>query len=218
MSEIDYEKSYADCSAYFGSSPTLWLDDYLRPGEVGRVLDLGSGQGRNSLHLARRGFDVTAVDSSRAAIQELRRQALREGLEIEAVCEDIRDLSVDAGRYDAVVCVTVLCHLAAESIPAIMQRICRGLRPGGLVLAEEFTDEDPGARGSGAASEFAPIVNNYFSPAQMRDMFAGLERVMCEVVTVVDSTHGHRHQHSLLRYVGRKVGGGEKDLDASAEK
>lgn len=40
----------------------VYLDGYIRPGE--RVLDLGGGPGRYSIHLAKRGANVTLVDLS----------------------------------------------------------------------------------------------------------------------------------------------------------
>jgi ubiquinone/menaquinone biosynthesis C-methylase UbiE len=41
----------------------------------GRVLDLCCGNGRISIHLARKGFDVVGVDFSRAFIEDARRRA-----------------------------------------------------------------------------------------------------------------------------------------------
>jgi SAM-dependent methyltransferase len=43
------------------------------------ALDLASGPGRNALHLARLGWQVTAVDSSAVAIGLLRRHAMHPG-------------------------------------------------------------------------------------------------------------------------------------------
>jgi SAM-dependent methyltransferase len=42
---------------------------------LGRVLELGCGTGTNAIYLARRGFDVTAVDGSTEAILLARRRA-----------------------------------------------------------------------------------------------------------------------------------------------
>lgn len=205
MAQADYEQTYAACRAYFGSVPTRWLDEFLGcRGDGKTVLDLGSGQGRNALHLARQGYDVTAVDSSCAAIDELRRQARRERLPVNAFCQDICEFPVEKKSYDAIVAVTVLCHLDPERIPETARRITGGLRPGGLLLAEEFTPEDPGARGDAPSSEFAPLVENYFSVSALERLFPSLERMACRVLTVTDDTHGQRHRHSLVRYVAKR--------------
>ncbi|WP_298207616.1 class I SAM-dependent methyltransferase [Ferrimicrobium sp.] len=53
------------------------------------AVDLGCGEGRNALYLAREGFQVTAVDFANVALERLRTVAASEGLTIETVCEDM---------------------------------------------------------------------------------------------------------------------------------
>src|SRR5690242_2069638 len=48
----------------------------------GNALDLGTGPGTQAIHLARRGFAVTATDISEAAIRLAREKAWKQGLEI----------------------------------------------------------------------------------------------------------------------------------------
>lgn len=62
-----------------------WVGDQVEPGS--RVVDLGTGNGRDAVHLARRGHHVTALDYSGAAIRQTRRKLRR--LEVEA---DVRVL------------------------------------------------------------------------------------------------------------------------------
>ena len=47
----------------------------------GKALDLGCGNGRNSLYLAANGFDITAWDKNPASISNLERIRQAEGLE-----------------------------------------------------------------------------------------------------------------------------------------
>lgn len=46
----------------------------------GRVLDIGCGAGRHSLHLQQRGLDVTAIDLSPGAVEVCRRRGVRNAL------------------------------------------------------------------------------------------------------------------------------------------
>ena len=59
----------------------------VNPSKGGIAVDLGAGFGMHSIPLARRGFDVVAVDSSAVMLDELSRQA--NGLTIRAICDDL---------------------------------------------------------------------------------------------------------------------------------
>ena len=73
---------------------------HLEPGM--RVLDLCCGIGRHSMELARRGFHVTAVDRSEDYLAEARENARRNGLSIDFVCADMREL-VRPLEFDAAI-------------------------------------------------------------------------------------------------------------------
>lgn len=60
----------------------------LKPGR--HILDLCCGPGRHALELARRGFKVTGVDRTKVYLDEARKRAKKEKLDIEFVQEDMR--------------------------------------------------------------------------------------------------------------------------------
>ncbi len=57
------------------------------------ILDIPCGTGRHALELARRGFDVTGVDRTASYLDEARRRARDEGLQVQWVQEDMRSFS-----------------------------------------------------------------------------------------------------------------------------
>lgn len=72
----------------------------LPPG--GRILDLCCGQGRHSLELARRGYRVVGLDLSETLLRDARKAAEEDGLRVEFVRSDMRDIPFK-GRFDAAV-------------------------------------------------------------------------------------------------------------------
>jgi SAM-dependent methyltransferase len=58
----------------------------------GRALDVGCGSGRDAVYLAKRGWQVTAVDLVPAAIAKARERAAREGADVEWITGDVSDL------------------------------------------------------------------------------------------------------------------------------
>jgi len=69
---MDYDEQYSEVEALFGTSPERSLERFsgrLKRGST--VLDIGAGQGRNALFLARRGITVHALEPSGVAAAEL---------------------------------------------------------------------------------------------------------------------------------------------------
>ncbi len=131
----------------------------------GRALDLGCGNGRNSLYLAANGFDVTAWDKNPASIGNLERIRQAEGLEnLRTAIKDLNALSFD-GEYDFILSTVVMMFLEAKTIPGLIANMQRCTRPGGynLIVAAMDTDDFPCTVGFPFA----------FKPEELRNYYAG---------------------------------------------
>ena len=105
-----------------------------------RILDLPCGYGRHAAGLARRGFRVVGVDLSRAMIAEARRR-WTEGPRLRFLRGDMRRLK-PTGDFDAVVNMyTSFGYFSPRENVAVLRRMTRALRPGGLLLIDH---RDPG--------------------------------------------------------------------------
>jgi len=93
----------------------------------GLVLDVGCGRGAVAAHFAERGFDVTAVDVSPAAIEWTKRQHPA----IETAVVDLETEDV-AGSYDVIVCLEVLQQVRHPV--DVLQRLAGALNPGGEMI------------------------------------------------------------------------------------
>lgn len=107
------------------------------PGQV-RILDCACGIGTQALGLASLGYNVTACDLSAAAVERLRLESARRGLNIETLVADMRDLTaVPDGRFDVVVCMdNALPHLDSDAeLLSAANQIRKKLCPGGTFIA-----------------------------------------------------------------------------------
>jgi SAM-dependent methyltransferase len=101
------------------------------------VLDAACGIGTQTLGLLRNGYKVTASDISPGALDRLRAELGREGLEAEVYEDDIRTLSrTPSGSVSAVLaCDNSIPHLLSDSeILQAFQSCYRCLRPGGSAI------------------------------------------------------------------------------------
>ncbi len=117
-----------------GQVPTLLTRIGLK---AGAVLDLGCGPGRHALPLARAGLEVTAIDTSEVLLDELRRRAADERLEIEIRCEDMREFA-RPDAFDAIfVMWTSFGYFEDEADhDRVLAGIFESLKPGGVVVLD----------------------------------------------------------------------------------
>lgn len=107
------------------------------PPSGARFLDAGCGPGFHAMRLARRGYEVTAVDFSTAVLDYARANAERSGLadRITIQEEDLLSLSFADREFDYVLCWGVLTHI--PSVDAAIAELCRVTAPGGILIVEE---------------------------------------------------------------------------------
>ncbi|WP_347289741.1 tellurite resistance methyltransferase TehB [Kluyvera georgiana] len=129
----------------------------------GKTLDLGCGNGRNSLYLAANGYDVTAWDKNPMSIQNLQSIREAEGLEnLQVAVQDLNTFSFD-GEYDFILSTVVMMFLEANTIPRLIDNMQRCTKPGGynLIVAAMDTDDFPCTVGFPFAFKTGELKNYY---------------------------------------------------------
>jgi SAM-dependent methyltransferase len=118
-----------ECGGY-GADLALWRE--LADERGGPILEFGCGTGRVTLDLARRGHEVTGVDSDPRLVAALRERA--GGLDLQALAVDARKLELPAD-FALVVAPMQMLQLLGERADrvAALAAAAGCLRPGGLV-------------------------------------------------------------------------------------
>jgi len=98
-----------------------------------RALDIGLGQGRNAMLLAKRGYETTGIDRSEVGVAAARRAAASRGLRINAILADAQSYAFGRNRWDLI----VLLYYPQPMI--LMKRLMAAVRPGGYILVERFS-------------------------------------------------------------------------------
>ncbi len=83
-----YDKYYQQENLFGKPYPEL-ISFFEKKLKKGKLLDLGCGQGRNAIPLARMGFEIIGLDNSTIGIQQLNEKAKKENLPLEGMVADI---------------------------------------------------------------------------------------------------------------------------------
>jgi len=107
----------------------------IKPGI--HILDLGCGVGRHSLELARRGFNVTGVDRTERYLEQASEKAVKEGLNVEFIQEDMRTFC-QPNAFDSVISLfTSFGYFEdPEEDRQVVMNVYRSLKSGGVFLID----------------------------------------------------------------------------------
>lgn len=130
----DYDTLYRSTPEALGEPTQVFVDFFeQRRDQTLRVLDVGCGQGRDALFIARMGHRVVGVDLSPNGIRDLITAANTENLDIEGIAADIVTF-VPEGVFDVILIDRTLHMLAERDRLDVLERLIRAVAKGGWVL------------------------------------------------------------------------------------
>ena len=127
-----YEDRTKPCP-FFGTSPDESLAEWVSDGLIqpGRAVDLGCGNARNAVFLARHRFSVEGVDHSRAAIEWASDRVEEAGVSVALRHQSVFELELDAGSYDLVYDSGCFHHIPPHRRNTYVDLVTNALKPGG---------------------------------------------------------------------------------------
>ena len=117
--------------APFSRAPNAFLAEMIKGVKPGRSLDVGMGQGRNTIYLAQQGWDSVGFDPADRAVAAAQQQAAAAGVKITAEVAREEDFDWGSAKWDLIV-------LSYVRVRAVADKTIRALRPGGMVVVEAF--------------------------------------------------------------------------------
>jgi cyclopropane fatty-acyl-phospholipid synthase-like methyltransferase len=190
----------------FGSDPTPHLLEAIRAcGISGAAIDLGSGDGRDTLHLAALGFRVRAIDLSNVALRKLSKAAVAKGFAdlIETEYADLARLQCATATYDLAISITSIDHLREVEARHAFRQMTGALRVGGLLFVRVHTKDDPGFCGGEGQSETKAVLRHYFGRGELLALLPdSFELIRYIEEREEDLDHGPRHNHYFATLIG----------------
>jgi SAM-dependent methyltransferase len=192
MDAADWDARYAASELVWSRGPNQLVADECAGLPPGRAVDLACGEGRNALWLASRGWDVTAVDFSRVALDKGR------WLAGDPTDEPTGDRSIDWVCADATqwrgegydLAVVAYFQVPAGDRRTAVRNLVEALRPGGTLLWVGH-DSTNLAEGTGGPQDPAVLMTAEDLLADLEGIAVDVERAerVARVVTTADE-HG----------------------------
>lgn len=198
-----WDERYDRSDYLFGTEPARFLIEHASHlPRLGRVLAVADGEGRNSVHLAERGHDVTAFDGSPVAVKKARALAVERNVVIDFHVADVEAWDWTPGGYDAVVAIFIQ-FAAPPARDAIFRGMKRTLKPGGVLLLHGYRPEQIAYRTGGP-----PFAENMYTEAMLREAFGDtrIERLASYDADIREGS-GHCGMSALIDLVARMPSG-----------
>jgi SAM-dependent methyltransferase len=104
--------------------------DMVKGRQPGRALEIGMGQGRNSVYLAKQGWSMTGFDIGEVGMAKAREAAAQAGVKITTIKASMDDFDYGTNEWDLIV--------ATYEGAGWREKAVRALKAGGIVIVEGF--------------------------------------------------------------------------------
>ncbi|RNL64340.1 methyltransferase domain-containing protein [Nocardioides marmoriginsengisoli] len=166
-SQATWDARYRESDRVWSGNPNPRLVEHVTGLTPGDALDVGAGEGADSVWLARQGWQVTALDISPVALDRTRTHAEESGVTVATVQHDLLGDAPLPGSYDLV--SAQFWHPPLDRFADFRDVLGAAVRPGGmlLVVGHHPADLSTGLRDGHGHAELL------FTPEKVAALFAG---------------------------------------------
>jgi tellurite methyltransferase len=197
MTFLDTQKisqEYKKQICLWGLKPNKYVAQVIKTIKSGKVLDVGVGEGRNALFLAKQGFDVTGVDISKEAINKFLKFAKKENLKVKGITSDIVNFKFNH-KYDLILSVATLHLISKNKVLDTVKEIKKYTKHDGINLLTVFTKKDLG---------YKECPNLYFfNENELKELYKDWKILKYKNYTK-EETHGKPHKHHFCVLIAQK--------------
>ena len=213
MDYNSYSKTNADV---FGKTPEKILVDHVNMISKGSpVLDIGAGQGRNTIYLSKLGYEVDAIDPSSVSIKLMNELKEAEKLNFNMFNMDFKNFTSNK-NYSAVLVFGLIQILDWDEIDLLKNKISSWLNKNGLLFITSFLVSDDSyerikneSKEIGRNSYLRPSgeKRTFFKPGEIKKLFQEYKAVYYWEGLGPEHRHGDSspERHALVGAVFQKL-------------
>ncbi|MBP3446956.1 MAG: methyltransferase domain-containing protein [Clostridia bacterium] len=197
-----WEKAFKNDKTFlFGSSPNKTITEFENLFDKnGVILDVGCGDGKNAVYLARQGFEnIDAFDLSEAAIEKLKRISNKEKLKINAQVKSLQEFNFEK-QYDLVLSFGVYHFVPEQEWKSFVLKAQQNTKRGGVHIIQMFNDSLP------PTPDIAPYAVGMAKDGELKDLYKDWEILQFLSYEFEEEHPGvPLHKHASNKLVARKI-------------
>jgi ubiquinone/menaquinone biosynthesis C-methylase UbiE len=150
--------------------PRPILVEFVEKGFIkkGKALDLCCGAGTNTVYLAKKGFEVTAIDISQKAIEYAKEKAEHANVKINFMMRSFVDLPFQDEEFNFVFDMGCFHHVKIEDRASFIGGVYRVLKKGGDYLLTCFSYKNGSAWNHFTEKQLVRLFSGYFEIREIR--------------------------------------------------
>ncbi len=208
MKKYKYQEEYENSACFWGKEPAKYVKYLIENLEVDinnkEILDLGAGEGKNSVYLANLGAHVTSLDSSKTALSRFCMQPHFETSKsnIKIIEKDVTKIHFKKGSFDIIIAYGLLhCLDNKDMIFQLITEIKKWTKKDGYFIGSTFTNSIPPPHFQKYLS-----INSFLNKGELKTFFKDWNILMYEddIITETHPTSNEEHEHSLSRIIAYK--------------
>jgi len=199
MSQQEFwNKKFLRDGYLYGKKPNAFIESYVPSfKEESKTLCLGEGEGRNAIFLAKKGFEVTAIDTSDIGLKKLEDYAQNEGVFVETKCMDLNEWEASI-KYDNIVASYL--HMYKDERKTLFNKIDLSLKTNGLFVGEFFSVNQLNYNSGGPKdTDLLYTVDDF-----LNEFPNCTKHEVEEIETELDEGKGHQGKACVIRVVLQK--------------
>lgn len=196
--DLDTVRSYDAVAAEYAAEAAAmprWVADEIDVfvtalGGSGRVMEIGSGGGRDALELEKRGISVRRTDVSNAFAELLRGNGFEADL-LDPLTDDLADPQRPGTPYDGIWACACLIHVTREDFSTVLGRLAEATRRGGPlhVSVRDGDGNEESMHGDGAARR--RYFETYWREPALRSELTGSGWIVSDIRRCVGRPNDH---------------------------
>lgn len=182
----------------YGTAPIPILKDSLSELPAGSILLPGDGEGRNGVFAATRGWDVHAFDFSVEGKSKALDFAKKQSVSLDYIISDYQSYQPKTAFFDVI--GLFYTHMSSEDRKLFHKRMIEGLKPGGTIVLQVFSQAQLG-RTSGGPKH----LSMFHTIEELAEDFKSLTiEQLEEYEEELDEGPFHQGMSSLIRLIATK--------------